>query len=123
GRTAALRQYHPQEGRDPSRLICNTPFHIRPPARRPRIEEYAMKLLRVGAKGLEKPAILHSDGTYRDLSSVVPDLRGMALTPEGIGRIRATDPNTLPVLDAGQRIGPCVGSVGKFICVGLNYAD
>jgi ureidoglycolate lyase len=82
-----------------------------------------MKLLRVGAKGLEKPAILHSDGTYRDLSTVVPDLRGLVLTPEGLGRIRATDPSTLPVLDAGQRIGPCVASVGKFICVGLNYAD
>lgn len=82
-----------------------------------------MKLLRVGAKGLEKPAILHSDGTCRDLSTVVPDLSGLALTPEGLGRIRATDPSTLPVLAAGQRIGPCVGAVGKFICVGLNYAD
>ncbi len=82
-----------------------------------------MKLLRVGAEGLEKPAILHSDGTYRDLSTIVPDLGGPALTPEGLARIRAADPEKLPVLDAGQRIGPCVAAVGKFVCVGLNYAD
>ncbi len=82
-----------------------------------------MKLLRVGAKGAEKPALLHSDGTYRDLSSVVPDLKGDALTPAGLAKIRAADPGKLPVLDANLRIGPCVGLVGKFICVGLNYAD
>ena len=82
-----------------------------------------MKLLRVGAKGAEKPAILAADGTYRDLSSVVPDLAGAALTPEGIAKIRATDATKLPVLDGKSRIGPCVGQVGKFICIGLNYAD
>jgi ureidoglycolate lyase len=82
-----------------------------------------MKLLRVGAPGLEKPAILHSDGTYRDLSSIVPELRGLVLTPEGMSRIRAADPATLPVLDQDLRIGPCVDKVGKFICIGLNYAD
>jgi ureidoglycolate lyase len=82
-----------------------------------------MKLLRVGAKGAEKPALLHSDGTYRDLSSIVPDLKGEALTPAGLAKIRAADPAKLPVLDAKLRIGPCVGFVGKFICVGLNYAD
>ncbi len=82
-----------------------------------------MKLLRVGAKGAEKPAILHSDGTYRDLSSIVPDLKGDALTPAGLAKIRAADPAKLPVLDTKLRIGPCVGFVGKFICVGLNYAD
>src|SRR5688572_1016391 len=82
-----------------------------------------MKLLRVGAPGLEKPAILHSDGTYRDLSSIVPELRGLVLTPEGMSRIRAVDPATLPVLDQDLRIGPCVDQVGKFICIGLNYAD
>jgi ureidoglycolate lyase len=82
-----------------------------------------MKLLRVGAPGLEKPAILHSDGTYRDLSSIVPELRGRVLTPEGMSRIRAVDPATLPVLSQDLRIGPCVDQVGKFICIGLNYAD
>jgi ureidoglycolate lyase len=82
-----------------------------------------MKLLRVGAKGAEKPAILHTDGTYRDLSAVVPDLKGDVLTPAGLDAIRAVDAGTLPVLDASLRIGQCVGFVGKFICVGLNYAD
>jgi len=82
-----------------------------------------MKLLRVGAPGLEKPAILHTDGTYRDLSSIVPELRGLVLTPEGLNRIRAVDPASLPILDRNQRIGPCVDRVGKFICIGLNYAD
>ncbi len=82
-----------------------------------------MKLLRVGAKGAEKPAILHTDGTYRDLSSVVPDLAGAALSDEGLARIRAVDPAKLPVLDKASRIGPCVGQVGKFMCIGLNYAD
>jgi ureidoglycolate lyase len=82
-----------------------------------------MKLLRVGAKGAEKPAILHSDGTYRDLSSVVPDIAGDAITPTGLAKIRAADIGSLPTLDKSQRIGPCVGKVGKFICVGLNYAD
>jgi ureidoglycolate lyase len=82
-----------------------------------------MKLLRVGAKGLEKPAILHTDGTYRDLSGIVPELRGLVLTPEGLSRIRAVDPASLPILDRNQRIGPCVDRVGKFICIGLNYAD
>jgi ureidoglycolate lyase len=82
-----------------------------------------MKLLRVGAPGLEKPAILHSDGTYRDLSAIIPELRGLVLTPEGLNRIRAADPASLPILDRNQRIGPCVDKVGKFICIGLNYAD
>ncbi len=82
-----------------------------------------MKLLRVGAPGLEKPAILHTDGTYRDLSAIVPELRGRVLTPEGLDRIRAVDPASLPILDRNQRIGPCVDQVGKFICIGLNYAD
>jgi ureidoglycolate lyase len=82
-----------------------------------------MKLLRVGAKGAEKPALLAADGSYRDLSGVVADIAGNALTPEGIARIRAADPAKLPKLDKAQRIGPCVGHVGKFICVGLNYAD
>jgi ureidoglycolate lyase len=82
-----------------------------------------MKLLRVGAKGAEKPAIIHSDGTIRDLSSVVGDIAGDTLTDEGLATIAAADPAALPVLDADSRIGPCVGHVGKFICIGLNYAD
>lgn len=82
-----------------------------------------MKLLRVGAKGAEKPAILAEDGSYRDLTGVVDDIAGAALTPEGMEKIRAADIGQLPVLAADSRIGPCVGQVGKFICVGLNYAD
>ena len=82
-----------------------------------------MKLLRVGAKGAEKPAILAKDGTIRDLSGVVGDIGGQTLTLEGLARIRGTDIGVLPKLDANERIGPCVGNVGKFICIGLNYAD
>jgi len=82
-----------------------------------------MKLLRVGEKGAEKPALLHSDGTYRDLSSVVPDITGKTIDAAGLAKIKAADPSKLPVLDSKLRIGPCVGNVGKFICVGLNYAD
>ncbi|WP_425419367.1 fumarylacetoacetate hydrolase family protein [Oricola indica] len=82
-----------------------------------------MKLLRIGAKGAEKPAIVHSDGTIRDLSSVVGDIADDVLTDAGLATIAAADPAALPVLDADSRIGPCVGHVGKFICIGLNYAD
>jgi ureidoglycolate lyase len=82
-----------------------------------------MKLLRVGAKGAEKPAILHTDGTYRDLTSVVPDITGATIGADSLAKIKAADASKLPVLAAGSRIGPCVGGVGKFICVGLNYAD
>lgn len=82
-----------------------------------------MKLLRIGAKGAEKPAILAEDGSIRDLSGVVSDIAGDVLTPEGLAKIAAADVSALPKLDAGQRIGPCVGNVGKFICIGLNYAD
>ena len=82
-----------------------------------------MKLLRVGAKGSEKPAILHTDGTYRDLSSVVPDINGSTIGAEGLAKIKAADASKLPVLDKSSRIGPCVGNVGKFMCIGLNYAD
>jgi len=87
------------------------------------IEEISMKLLRVGAKGAEKPAILHTDGTYRDLSSVVPDINGASIGAAGLAKIAAADHGSLPVLDKGSRIGPCVGNVGKFMCIGLNYAD
>jgi len=82
-----------------------------------------MKLLRVGAKGSEKPAILHTDGTYRDLSSIVPDITGATIGPDNLAKIAAADHGSLPVLDKSLRIGPCVGNVGKFMCIGLNYAD
>lgn len=81
-----------------------------------------MKLLRVGALGAEKPALLAGDGTLRDLSGIVPDIAGETLGDEVLARIRAVDPASLPVVSA-DRVGACVGHVGKFICVGLNYAD
>ena len=81
-----------------------------------------MKLLRYGPKGSEKPALLDAAGVIRDLSGTIDDIAGSALSPEGLARRAALDPTTLPVLPEG-RIGACVGHVGKFICVGLNYAD
>jgi 2-keto-4-pentenoate hydratase/2-oxohepta-3-ene-1,7-dioic acid hydratase in catechol pathway len=82
-----------------------------------------MKLLRFGANGAEKPGLLHIDGTIRDLSGVVPDLAGAVLHPEGLAKIAATDAGSLPLVDTGARLGPCVAGTGKFICIGLNYAD
>ena len=82
-----------------------------------------MKLLRVGAKGAEKPAILAADGSIRDLTGVVADIGGATLLPEGLAIIANTDIDSLPTLSADERIGPCVANVGKFICIGLNYAD
>jgi ureidoglycolate lyase len=79
--------------------------------------------MRVGAKGAEKPAILVADGTIRDLSGVVKDISGDVLTPAGLDKLRAIDTSKLPQLDKSQRVGACVGSVGKFIAIGLNYAD
>ncbi|HEY9216273.1 MAG TPA: fumarylacetoacetate hydrolase family protein [Ancylobacter sp.] len=82
-----------------------------------------MKLVRYGAIGYELPAILDASGTLRDLSSIVPDIAGDVLTPEGLAKIKAIDPATLPAVEGNPRIGACVGSVGKFVCVGLNYTD
>lgn len=82
-----------------------------------------MKLLRVGEKGKEKPVALDAQGQWRDLSNVVDDIAGEVLTPEGLARLRDLDLEQLPIVDANQRIGACVGQVGKFICIGLNYAD
>jgi ureidoglycolate lyase len=82
-----------------------------------------MKLLRYGPKGSEKPGILDRDGRVRDLSGTVPDLSGRWLTPEGLAAIAALDPESLPPVAEPGRLGPCVAGVGKFICVGLNYAD
>lgn len=82
-----------------------------------------MKLLRFGPPGQEKPGLLHSDGTIRDLSGKVPDIAGAALSDDALARLRAVDPATLPVVDPSTRLGPCVGGVGKIICIGLNYSD
>ena len=82
-----------------------------------------MKLLRHGPSGAEKPGLLHSDGTIRDLSGLVPDIGGAVLSDAGITMLRGIDPDTLPVVAADTRLGPCVAGTGKFICIGLNYAD
>ena len=82
-----------------------------------------MKLMRVGEPGAEIPAMLDSTGRIRSLAGIVPDITGSALSPETLSRLAALDPTTLPELPASHRIGPCVGQVGKFICIGLNYAD
>ncbi|MEM6617174.1 MAG: fumarylacetoacetate hydrolase family protein [Pseudomonadota bacterium] len=82
-----------------------------------------MKLLRYGAAGAEKPGILHGDGTIRDLSDHVTDIAGEVLTDAGRAKIAALDVSALPLVEGDPRIGACVGSVGKFICVGLNYSD
>ncbi|TVQ41571.1 MAG: FAA hydrolase family protein [Wenzhouxiangella sp.] len=82
-----------------------------------------MKLLRVGELGQERPAIMAKDGSLRDLSGLVDDIAGAVLSPEGLARLAAVDESGLPLVAPGTRIGPCVGRVGKFICVGLNYAD
>ncbi|GGO31426.1 2-hydroxyhepta-2,4-diene-1,7-dioate isomerase [Gemmobacter aquaticus] len=82
-----------------------------------------MKLLRHGPAGAEKPGIRLDDGTIRDLSGLVPDIAGAVLSDEGLAAIRAVDLSALPVVPADTRLGPCVGGTGKFICIGLNYAD
>ena len=82
-----------------------------------------MKLLRHGPSGAEKPGLLHSDGTIRDLSGLVPDIGGAVLSDAGIAMLRGIDPASLPVVASDTRLGPCVAGTGKFICIGLNYAD
>ena len=82
-----------------------------------------MKLLRYGNVGSEKPGMLGTDGVIRDLSAHIDDVAAHALSAGELARLAALDPQTLPAVDASVRLGPCVGSVGKFICVGLNYAD
>ncbi|TDQ84437.1 ureidoglycolate lyase [Dongia mobilis] len=82
-----------------------------------------MKLLRYGPRGAEKPGMLDKDGAIRDLSKVVDDIAGSVLTPEGLAKLKALDPASLPKVEGPVRYGPCVARTGKFICVGLNYSD
>lgn len=86
-----------------------------------------MKLLRYGPPGQEKPGLLDAQGRVRDLSALVPDIAGAALTPAGLAQIAGIDVAALPLVPGvpqrDLRLGPCVAQVGKFICIGLNYAD
>jgi ureidoglycolate lyase/2,4-diketo-3-deoxy-L-fuconate hydrolase len=82
-----------------------------------------MRLLRYGAKGHEQPGLLDREGRIRSLAGIVPDIAGDVLAAAGLDRLRGLDPAALPLVEGTPRLGPCVGQVGKFICIGLNYAD
>jgi len=82
-----------------------------------------LKLVRFGSAGAERPGLLNADGSIADLSGVIPDLAGAALSPESLAKLRALDAGKLPRVDPGTRLGACVAGVGKFIAIGLNYAD
>ncbi|MDP8603373.1 fumarylacetoacetate hydrolase family protein [Serratia marcescens] len=82
-----------------------------------------MKLLRYGQPGQERPGMLDTQGRLRDLSQHIADVGGAALLPASLAKLRALDSATLPLVEGQPRIGACVGGIGKFICIGLNYAD
>ena len=82
-----------------------------------------MKLLRYGPAGSEKPGLLDKDGAIRDLSGHVADINGETLAPASLDTLRKIDPASLPKVDGNPRLGTCVGSISKLICVGLNYED
>jgi 2,4-diketo-3-deoxy-L-fuconate hydrolase len=82
-----------------------------------------MKLVRFGTAGREKPGIIDESGRIRDLSDVVDDIAGETLGPKGLAKIRKAKLDKLPIVKAGVRLGPCVGHVGNYIAIGLNYAD
>ncbi len=82
-----------------------------------------MKLLRYGPAGREKPGLLDGGGLIRDLSAIIPDIAGDALLPDSIERLRGIEVEGLPLVEGEPRIGACVGRVGKFVCIGLNYSD
>ena len=82
-----------------------------------------MKLVRFGAAGAERPGLVNADGSISDLSTVIPDVSGAALSPESLAKLRGLDAARLPRAPKDSRFGPCVAGVGKFIAIGLNYAD
>ena len=82
-----------------------------------------MKLVRYGAPGREKPGMLDAQGRIRDLSKIVPDIAGETLSPKGLAKLRKLNPDKLPLVRGTPRLGPCVGRVGNFIGIGLNYSD
>src|SRR5580700_1625858 len=83
----------------------------------------SMKLVRFGAPGREKPGMLDAQGRVRDLSKIVPDITGDALSPKGLAKLRKLNPDKLPLVKGKPRIGPCVAKTGNFIAIGLNYSD
>ncbi len=82
-----------------------------------------MKLLRYGPAGQEKPGLLDNDGNTRSLADHISDIAGSTLSDETIATLRQLDPHELPLVDENVRLGACVGRVGKFLCIGLNYSD
>lgn len=80
-----------------------------------------MKLVRYGAQGAEKPGLIDAGGRLRDLSAHLPDIAGAALAR--LGDLAALNPESLPLVEGNPRLGACVGGIGKFICIGLNYSD
>src|SRR5271166_802583 len=82
-----------------------------------------MKLVRFGPRGREKPGIIDAKGRIRDLSAVIPDLAGDALSPNSLAKIRKQAIDKLPLVSGNPRLGACVGGVGNFIAIGLNYSD
>ena len=82
-----------------------------------------MKLLRYGPKGQEKPGLLDAQGRIRDLSGVVADIDGSTIGADSLAKLAALDTGKLPLVEGNPRLGACVGKVGKFICIGLNYSD
>ncbi|MEK9729586.1 MAG: fumarylacetoacetate hydrolase family protein, partial [Alphaproteobacteria bacterium] len=82
-----------------------------------------MKLVRFGAIGAEKPGILDAEGHIRDLSAHIDDINGAALSTASLDKLRAIEIASLPVVSQDVRLGACVGGIGKFMCIGLNYSD
>jgi 2-keto-4-pentenoate hydratase/2-oxohepta-3-ene-1,7-dioic acid hydratase in catechol pathway len=82
-----------------------------------------MKLLRFGEAGAERPGLLDGDGRIRDLLRRVADISGDMLSATGLAALAAIDVDSLPIIEGSPRLGPCVGGIGKFLCIGLNYAD
>src|SRR5579863_9615116 len=82
-----------------------------------------MKLVRFGAAGRERPGLVDAEGRIRDLSKIVPDIAGDVLSPRGLAKLRKLKPDDLPLVRGTPRLGPCVGDVGNFIAIGLNYSD
>jgi|TARA_B100001079_G_scaffold134434_1_gene115225 ureidoglycolate lyase len=82
-----------------------------------------MKLVRYGEVGAEKPGMLDEQGNIRDLSSIVGDISPATVEAGELERIASIDPNSLPRVEGSPRLGPCVGQIGKFVCIGLNYTD
>ncbi len=82
-----------------------------------------MKLLRYGEPGAERPGLLDASNNIRDLSAHVDDIDGASLSSDALAKLAAIDPDSLPLVSGEPRLGACVGSIGKFLCIGLNYSD